>query len=62
MRLFVRNRGMRLLALVMVVVALGACARGTRTDAAKAPVNVPASFDVTLWRPRTGSSTTSTRR
>ncbi|SFN25699.1 hypothetical protein SAMN05216289_11046 [Dokdonella immobilis] len=54
MRLFVRNRGMRLLALLMVVVALGACARGTRSDTAKAPVNVPASFDVTLIATKDG--------
>ncbi|MBX3698790.1 MAG: hypothetical protein R3F08_03555 [Dokdonella sp.] len=45
---------MRLLALVMLVLALGACAKGTRTDAARAPVNVPPAFDVTLIATKDG--------
>jgi hypothetical protein len=54
MRLFVSIRAMRLLALVMAVVVLGACARGTRSDAARAPVNAPATFDVTLIATKDG--------
>jgi hypothetical protein len=41
-------RPLRLVALVFIVVGLAACARGTRSDAARAPLNVPSSFDVVL--------------
>ena len=42
------HRPLRLLALAVLVLVLAACAHGTRTDAARAAVNAPASFDVTL--------------
>lgn len=48
------NRPLRLLALVLIAVVLSACARGTRTDAARAPVNAPSSFDVTLIAEKEG--------
>jgi hypothetical protein len=47
-------RPLRLVALVFIVVGLAACARGTRTDAAKSPLNVPSSFDVTLTAEKDG--------
>jgi hypothetical protein len=47
-------RPLRLVALVLIVVGLAACARGTRTDAARAPLNVPGSFDVTLTAEKEG--------
>lgn len=48
MWLVAKNR--LVLALVTAVFALlaGACAKGLKTDATLAPVNLPASFDVTL--------------
>lgn len=42
------HRPLRLLALVVLAVVLAACSRGTRSDAALAAANAPASFDVTL--------------
>lgn len=42
------HRPLRLLALVVLAVVLAACSRGTRSDAALAPANAQASFDVTL--------------
>ena len=54
MRLLVSNRPLRLLVLILTLIALGACARGTRTDAARAPVDAPATFDVTLVAAKDG--------
>ncbi|MEP6881282.1 MAG: hypothetical protein ABI866_04775 [Dokdonella sp.] len=48
------NRPLRLLALVVLTLILAACARGTRTDAARAAVNAPSSFDVTLVAEKEG--------
>ncbi|HET9032361.1 MAG TPA: hypothetical protein VFN25_05580, partial [Dokdonella sp.] len=48
------NRSLRLLAMVFLAVILSACAKGTRTDAARAPVNLPSSFDVTLTAEKEG--------
>ncbi len=48
------NRPLRLLALVFLAVILAACARGTRTDASRAPVNAPTSYDVTLVAEKEG--------
>ena len=48
------NRPLRLLALVLLSLILAACARGTRTDAARAAVNAPSSFDVTLVAEKEG--------
>jgi hypothetical protein len=47
-------RPLRLVALVFLVVGLAACARGTRSDSARAPLNVPGSFDVTLTAEKEG--------
>jgi hypothetical protein len=47
-------RPLRLVALVFIIVGLAACARGTRTDAARAPLNVPESFDVILTAEKEG--------
>ena len=48
------NRPLRLLALVVLTLILAACARGTRTDAVRAAVNAPSSFDVTLVAEKEG--------
>ncbi|MEO7935106.1 MAG: hypothetical protein ABIR27_02505 [Dokdonella sp.] len=48
------NRPLRLLALVLLSLILAACARGTRTDAARAAVDAPSSFDVTLVAEKEG--------
>ncbi|MBL0165030.1 MAG: hypothetical protein IPP82_15650 [Xanthomonadales bacterium] len=48
------NRPLRLLALVVLAVIVAACSRGTRSDAARAPVNAPASYDVTLTAEKDG--------
>ena len=48
------NRPLRLLALVVLTLILAACARGTRTDAARAAVNAPSTFDVTLVAEKEG--------
>ena len=48
------TRPLRLLALVVLTLILAACARGTRTDAARAAVNAPSSFDVTLIAEKEG--------
>jgi hypothetical protein len=50
----VKIRPLRLLALILSVFVLGACTGGTRTDAVKAPVDAPASFDVTLIAAKEG--------
>lgn len=48
------TRPLRLLALVLLTLLFAACAKGTRTDAARAPVNAPSSFDVTLVAEKEG--------
>jgi hypothetical protein len=48
MWLVVVQRSLRLLLVLAMLGLVAACARGTKTDANLAPVNVPASFDVTL--------------
>jgi len=48
MWLVAKNRLVRTLALAVFALLIGACARGTKTDANLAPVNLPPSFDVTL--------------
>ena len=48
MWLVVVQRPLRLLALLTLACLLAACARGAKTDANLAPVDIPASFDVTL--------------
>lgn len=48
------KRPLRVLALVFVAVILSACARGTRNEAARAPVNAPGSYDVTLIAEKEG--------
>lgn len=47
-------RPFRILLLVLVAVALVACARGRKTDANLAPVVVPPTFDVTLVAAKEG--------
>ncbi len=54
MSLVFMNRPLRLFALVVLALVLGACARGTRSDVARAPINVPPSFDVTLIAAKDG--------
>ena len=48
------SRPLRLLALVALVVVVAACSRGTRSDAARAPVVTPGSYDVTLIAEKDG--------
>lgn len=48
------NRPLRLFVLLVLALVLGACARGMKSDIARAPVNVPASFDVTLIAAKDG--------
>lgn len=48
MWLVAKNRLLRALALAVFAVLLGACAKGMKSDANLAPVNLPPSFDVTL--------------
>ncbi|MEO7014297.1 MAG: hypothetical protein ABI127_08275 [Dokdonella sp.] len=47
-------RPLRLLALIVLALVLSACARGTRSDAARAAVNAPSSYDVTLTAEKDG--------
>ena len=54
MWMVVKNRPLSLLGLVVFALVLGACARGTKTEASLAPVNLPASFDVTLIAAKEG--------
>ncbi len=48
------TRPLRLLALVLPTLILAACASGTRTDASRAAVNAPSSFDVNLVAEKEG--------
>jgi hypothetical protein len=48
MWLVATNRLARGLAIAIFALLIGACAKGLKTDATMAPVNVPANFDVTL--------------
>lgn len=48
MWLVAKNRLVHGLAIAVFALLIGACARGLKTDATMAPVNIPASFDVTL--------------
>lgn len=47
-------RPLRLLALVVLAVVVGACSRDSRSDAARTPVVTPASYDVTLIAEKDG--------
>lgn len=48
MWLVAKNRLARALALAVFALLVGACARGLKSEANLAPVNLPPSFDVTL--------------
>ena len=48
------HRPLRLLALVILAVVVAACAHGTRSDTARAAVNAPTSYDVTLTAEKDG--------
>lgn len=47
-------RPLRLLALVVLAVVVGACSRDSRSDTARTPVVTPASYDVTLIAEKDG--------
>ena len=48
MFLVAKNRLVATLAIAVFALFIGACAKGTKTDATLAQVNLPASYDVTL--------------